>query len=178
MRFRCKNALRQKVLQTNVTGFVSAACRLKGTAPLTAWPYCSCSGLCAGVSPCQKPAVRTEAREQQAGERSRRSDDPGGAAAVASSEENKPGQRGGRVFVWEHIQQERSARSSELRGLILSPGLQLFRAERASSGHDRVYSLETAHWKLSGRVAWTRVRGLSMSKWMSRLREEMRSRGF
>uniref|UniRef100_A0A669BQL6 Attractin like 1 n=1 Tax=Oreochromis niloticus TaxID=8128 RepID=A0A669BQL6_ORENI len=126
MRFRCKNALRQTVLQTNVTGFVSAACRLKGTAPLTAWPYCSCSGLCAGVSPCQKPAVRTEEREQQAGERSRRSDDPGGAAAVASSEENKPGQRGGRVFVWEHIQQERSARSSELRGLILSPGLQLF----------------------------------------------------
>lgn len=77
MRFRCKNALRQTVLQTNVTGFVSAACRLKGTAPLTAWPYCSCSGLCAGVSPCQKPAVRTEEREQQAGERSRRSDDPG-----------------------------------------------------------------------------------------------------
>lgn len=78
------------MLQTNVTGFVSAACRLKGTAPLTAWPYCSCSGLCAGVSPCQKLAVWTEEREQQAGERSRRSDDPGGAAAVASSEEDKP----------------------------------------------------------------------------------------
>lgn len=35
------------------------------------------------------------------------------------------------------------------------------------SGHDRLYSLESAHWKLSGRVAWTRVRGLSMWKWMN-----------
>lgn len=127
------------MLQTDVTAIVSCllhACtvHLKGTAPLTVWPYCSCSGLCAGVSPSEKQLCGRESVSRHSREKHR----SGRAAAVASSD-NTPGQRA-RLCLGTDPAEERRALTRLIRPpcLYFIPRITVFDVE--ASGHGRVFT--------------------------------------
>ncbi len=156
----------ESVLQTNVTGFVSAQCpcllrafwRLNGTAPLTVRPYCSCSGLCAGVSPSQTSCgPESESRPSREKRRS------GRAAAVASSD-NKPGQRA-RLCLGAHPAGEQRTLFIWGPWFYFVSGITAWRRGRIIRSRSCVYigTLTTVEviWKTCGRAA-ERVTWFSM----------------
>lgn len=105
---------------------------LKGTAPLTAWPHCSCSGLCAGVSPRQRAAVDGRSREEE-----RRS---GQTEKLRLSHLLTP--EPGRRTSFCLAASGRRAALCRLHLLYFIPGITVFDGEEGSSGHGRVFTSE------------------------------------